>query len=305
MACIAGALSLPGLPSLSSAEDKPDGKKECLVASEQGQNQRDDGRYRAARESFLACARDACPKVIAQSCTRWLRELDQDAPTVVLGAKDGQGSDLTDVKVSFDGSPFAAVLDGKPIEADAGEHVLRFERDGSVPVEQKLVLRAGEKARVVTVTLQSVDGPTPTPESAPPAAPEEAARPPEPLLSAHHVTAGAIAIAALGAAGTGAFFLIESNQDRDSATTLRNGLAPNACTHGTTPACQTLSDKVNSQHQEMTIATALFAGAGVLAAGAIVTWLVWPQASASQPQTTGWLAPTPGGATLDVGGTFQ
>jgi hypothetical protein len=291
-------------PSVSVAEDKPDGKKECLVASEQGQNQRDDGRYRAARESFLSCARDVCPRVITQSCTRWLRELDQDAPTVVLGAKDGQGSDLTDVKVSFDGSPFAAVLDGKPIEADAGEHVLRFERDGSAPVEQKLVLRAGEKARVVTVTLPSVNGPAPTPEAAPPPAPEEAPRPPEPLLSAHHVTAAALAVAALGAAGTGVFFLMQSNQDGDGAATLRGGLAPNACAHGTTPACQTLNDKVNSQHQEMTIATALFAGAGALAAGAIVTWLVWPQSSGPPPQATGWLVPTQGGATLHLGGSF-
>ncbi len=54
-------------------------------------------------ESFVVCSRDVCPNIVAQSCMRWLREVDEDAPTVVAGAKDEQGVDLTDVHVFFDG----------------------------------------------------------------------------------------------------------------------------------------------------------------------------------------------------------
>jgi hypothetical protein len=304
----AWATAALGVPTASRAQDKPDDKQQCLAAAEQGQNQRDDGHYRAAHESFSACARAVCPRVVLQSCTRWLRELDQDAPTVVLGAKDDEGNDLTNVRVSFDGALFATVLDGKPIGADAGEHVLRFERDGSVPVEQKLVLRAGEKARVVTVTLRSESAPmeTAAPEPVKPPIVAVEPQPPEALLSAHHVAAAALAVGALGAAGAGALFLVGSNQAKDDAARLRSGLAPNACTHAeATPTCQSLGDRVNSQHRDFTIAMALFAGGGVFAAGAVVTWLVWPQSQTSRPRTSAWIAPAMGGATLQVGASFR
>jgi hypothetical protein len=301
VACFAAVIAIP---SLSSAQGAPDDKKECLAAAERGQTERDDGRYRAARESFLTCARDTCPKVILQSCTRWLRELDQDAPTVVLGAKDAQGSDLTDVKVSFDSAPFATLLDGKPVEADAGEHVFRFEREGSVPVEQKLVLRAGERARVVTVVLRSVGAPTETAEA--PTPPEDQNPPPEPLLSTHHVAVGAIGVGALAAAGTGAALLLRSNQDESSAAALRSGLASNACTHAAqSTTCQSLANKVSAQHHEMTVASVMFVGAAGLAAGAVLAWFLWPPVHSSPAPTTGSVAPVPGGAVLQVAGTFR
>ena len=299
-------MALVALPLVSSAEGKPDDKSACLLASEQGQTQRDDGHYRAARESFLGCARDVCPKVVAQACTRWLRELDQDAPTVVLGAKDEQGNDLTDVGVLFDGQPFATVLDGKPMESDAGEHVLRFERSGSVPAEQKLVLRAGEKARVVTVTLRSVDAPVSStaPESVKSAGASDGEQPPETLFSSHHVTAGALLLGAVVAAGTGAVFLVASNQDKNSAASLRTNLSSDSCTHAATATCQSLSDKVTSQHQDANISTGLFAAAGLLAAGGVVAWLVWPHSEPSQPTARGSVVPVPGGGVFQLAGVF-
>jgi len=298
--------ALVALSSVSSADDKPDPKQQCITASEQGQNQRDDGLYRTARASFVECARDVCPKLIAQSCTRWLRELDQDAPTVVLGAKDEQGNDLTDVTVSLDGKPFATVLDGKPVESDAGEHVLRFERSGSVPAEQKLVLRAGEKARVVTVTLRSIGAPSgETPEVAKPALPEEPEAP-EGFFSPRHVTAGVLALGAVAAAGTGIVLTVLSSQDKSDAANLRssNGFSPTSCTHVSSALCQSLSSKVNAQYQDMNIAAGLFTAAGVLAAGAVVTWLVWPQSGPAQPPATGSFVPIRGGAALQVVGAF-
>jgi hypothetical protein len=177
-----------------------------------------------------------------------------------------------------------------------------------VPVTQRLVLRAGEKARVVTVTFRSENAPTetaaPEPEKPPIVAVEP--QPPEALLSAHHVAAAALAVGALGAAGAGALFLVGSNQAKDDAARLRSGLAPNACTHAeATLTCQSLGDRVNSQHRDSTIAMALFAGAGVFTAGAVVTWLVWPQSQTSRPRASAWIAPAMGGATLQVGASFR
>ena len=153
----------------------------------------------------------------------------------------------------------------------------------------------------MSVFLRSLH-PGPTTTVAPMAADAKPA-PPEPLFSPRHVTAGALALGAVAAGVTGAFFALESNRDKDSASALRVGLATNVCTHAAaTGTCAALGDKVNAQHQEMTVAAALFAGAAGLAAGGIVTWLLWPR---SQAHPSGWVAPTRGGATVQVGGDFN
>ncbi len=214
-------VALVAAPAPAVADDKASDKQSCIAAAEQGQSQRDDGQYRTARDSFLKCASDGCPRVIVQSCTKWLRELDESAPTIVLGAKDEQGNDLTDVKVTFDGAPFATELTGKPMTADAGEHVVRFERDGSVPVQQKLLLRAGEKARVVSVTLKAVG--TEEVDAGPEveAAVETPEAPPEAVMSTHHVVAASMGLGAIAAAATGVVFVLQSNQKKQDAEGLR------------------------------------------------------------------------------------
>jgi hypothetical protein len=281
------------------AEDV-DPKQACIAAAEQGQSQRDDGHYRAARASFLACAQDTCPKVVLQSCTKWLRELDEGAPTIVLAAKDEHGDDLTDVRVTFDGAPFTSQLDGKPAEADAGEHVLHFERDGSTPVDVKLLLRAGEKARLVSVTLRSTSAGPETP--GPP--------PPEPVMSAHHVTSAALLVGGLAAAGVGVYFILKSNDDRTRADGIRNAQpisgSRTACAAGAASpaACGSLNDAVKSQHDEQTIATGLFIGGGALVVGALVSWLAWPRRGGGEPPAAGAIVPIPGGAAATFSGTF-
>jgi hypothetical protein len=311
-AAIVAAAVVTSVSSLCGAEESPEEKKQCLAAAEAGQSQRDDGHYLAARQSFLNCSRDVCPKVIAQSCTQWLRDLVEVAPTVVLGAKDGQGNDLSDVKVTLDGQPFATSLDGKPVATDSGEHVFRFEREGSLPAEMKVVLRVGEKARVVTAVLQSAKETPPPPEPSKNPPEPEAPPPPEPLMSAHHVTAGVMAIAALASAGVGAFFLAQSSQAKNDAANLRSGMMPGACfnTGASSGQCPALNDKVNSQFADSNTATGLFIGAGGLAVAAIVTWLVWPHSAPAAPQSTAsartWsIAPAIGGTTIGLQGTFE
>jgi hypothetical protein len=308
------------LPSARASESTRDPKQLCLDASERGQNERDEGTYRAARESFMACARPSCPRVVLDSCTQWLRELDESAPTLVLGAKDEHGNDLTDVHALFDGTRFADVLDGKPLVADTGEHVLRFERDGSQPVEQRLVVRAGERARVVTVTMVSLAPPAPAPPApAPPPLVEQVPQPeppPQPekpesvdlFHSPRFWTAGGLGVGAVVAVGLGAAFLDLAKSANDDAASILSGFPNNSsgnhCIVTSDPNCGNLSDKVNAHTRDVNIATGMFVGAGILAVGAVATWVLWPATPAPTPNASAWISPTPGGAAVGVSGAF-
>jgi hypothetical protein len=89
-----------------------DEKAQCISASEQGQQLRDDGAYLRAGESFARCSRESCPALVKHDCVEWRLDLEERVPTVVFGASDPQGNDLVDVKVTMDGVPLLARLDG-------------------------------------------------------------------------------------------------------------------------------------------------------------------------------------------------
>ena len=144
------------------ASAAPDEREQCAASAEQAQQLRDEGKYRRAREQMLVCARDVCPGPIKSDCGKWLTELDRDAPTVVFGARDSNGADVLDVKVSMDGAPIQERLDGKPVLVDSGEHVFKFEsKDGAVK-EERVLVRAAEKARPIIATFPGSATPVPT-----------------------------------------------------------------------------------------------------------------------------------------------
>src|SRR5262252_6601110 len=72
---------------------------QCVTTSEQGQADRDEGRYKRARDAFASCSNEVCPVVIRRDCVKWLSELDASAPTIVFVARDERGADLGDVTV--------------------------------------------------------------------------------------------------------------------------------------------------------------------------------------------------------------
>lgn len=273
--------------TMAPAAHGADPKAECIAAADQGQSLRDDGHYLRARDAFAVCLRDACPKVIVKSCTRWMRELDDAMPTVALGAKDETGQDLTAAHVTLDDKPLTDVLDGQPVAVDPGPHVLRFEKPGSEPAEEHIVLRAGEKNRVVAVTLRSVGAAQATPAPAP--TPEA---PPGATTTKKVVTLSMLVLGAAGI-GTGAFLLVQSGKQSSSAASLRTGIPSYACTDDpSSSTCQQLSSAVDAQHRDAAIgATALVAGSA-LVVGAVVTWLMWPHAdSAAASVPVRWFGP--------------
>lgn len=146
---------------------RADDREQCATAADQAQQLRDEGKYRRAREQLIICARDVCPAPIKRDCLEWLSQVENTAPTVVFGAKDG-AKDLSDVKVYVDGAPVTERLDGKPVQMDLGKHVVKFEYQGQTK-EEEVIIGAGQKNRNVTVTFGgATPGPTgPTGPAAP------------------------------------------------------------------------------------------------------------------------------------------
>lgn len=124
----------------------------CADASEKGQLLRLQGKLSEARAQFRACVDDACPPIVRKDCSQFLVDLEAAMPTVVLGAKDASG-DLVDVRVKSAGKTIAEKLDGKAVAMDPGAYDLVFESPGHLSVSQRVVVREGEKNRVIAVTL--------------------------------------------------------------------------------------------------------------------------------------------------------
>lgn len=258
----------------------PDDREQCASSAEDAQKLRDEGKYRRAREQMLVCARDVCPGPIKSDCGKWLTELDRDAPTVVFGARDSKGADVFDVKVSMDGNPIQEKLDGKPVLVDSGEHTFKFEaKDGSVK-EEKVLLRAAEKARPIIATFGTTTTPPPPP---PPGGGEGSIVP--------AIVVGGIGVIALGSF---AIFGIGGKNDVDDLQKCK-------------PTCP--EKDVDSARTKLIIAD-ISLGVGIVALG-VATYMFLTRPKVDTKVTTGtttWLrfdaAPVAGGGVAGLGGKF-
>lgn len=128
---------------------------ECLAANERAITLREQHRLIAARETLLVCASAGCPGDVRDECTRQVEEVGASIPSIVFEAKDGNGNDLSAVKVTMDGRPFASELGGTAVFIDPGAHTFVFETAGQSPIEKKIVLVEGTKDRHETVVFGS------------------------------------------------------------------------------------------------------------------------------------------------------
>ena len=161
-----------------------------------------------------------------------MAKLDADQPSVAFRARDAAGKDVTDVRVMVDGERLTDTLDGKAINVEPGVHIFKYTRDGSLDVEEKLVVRIGEKNRFVDVTFAP---PKPiTPESADRLRGEANVKPPR---DGFHVPAVAWITGAVGLAAFGGMtaLAIVANSDE---TSLRTSCAPR-CAQSDVDAIQT------------------------------------------------------------------
>lgn len=175
-------------------------KVECADAFTEAQSLRNQLKLRAATERFGACVQDACPAPIRADCAEGLEGLRRDLPTVVVGARNPAGHDLPSVTVLVDGAPLPQDLSGASLPIDPGPHVFTFRHEGFAVLEERVLLRIGERNRSLVVTLI----PSPVEPQVPTSA--ERSRPP-PLAPTEAPTSGAperrrTAGYLVGAAGT-------------------------------------------------------------------------------------------------------
>jgi hypothetical protein len=146
-----GGLALAGLVFALPA--RADERQACVDAADTGQTLRDQGKLVEARESFVSCARDVCPKIVASQCATWLSDVNREVATVTFRATDSSGKELIDVQVSVDGTLRLPSLDGRAMRMNPGVHTLRFSHAGSGDVEKEVVIHAGEKVRLIEVVI--------------------------------------------------------------------------------------------------------------------------------------------------------
>lgn len=143
-------LVLTATATAAAADTKGD---VCADTAEKGQLLKIKGKLREARLTFLECVKDDCPPLVRKDCGQFLVDLESATPTVVIAAREPGGADLTDVRVLVDGEVLTTRLEGKALATDPGVRKFRFEAKGRVTVEQTIVVREGERNRVIGVTL--------------------------------------------------------------------------------------------------------------------------------------------------------
>jgi len=251
----------------------------CLAANGNAQSLRSEGKLRRAREELKACSQPTCPGAVQRDCAQWLREVEAALPSISFSAKDEAGHDLTDVRVLVDGEVLATELAGSAIAVDPGKHVFHFERDGSVPFTQEILVNEGDKARRIDVTLAQPHTPPPAP-------------PPTRRLSAGPFVLGGVGLAAIAFG-----FPFMAN---------RNALVPDECKVvpgrclGVPPGDPKLARAASMKNQSYVGLGVGLAGSAALAAG--LTWLVLDAVRTHEAKTS--LRPAIGPSFCGVVGAF-
>jgi hypothetical protein len=184
-----------------------DEKGACVDAYKEAQVRRNAGALRQAREALLVCSRDACPAIVKSDCVPWLGEVTRGIASIAVDAVGADGKPIDDVTVSADGELLASRLDGRAIDVDPGERVLRFESAGAPPVELRVLLKHGERDHPVRVTFAGTSGPPPSDRL-----PHEAAADARPIPTSALVFGG---VGVLGVAGFALFGLAGNAKKSD------------------------------------------------------------------------------------------
>ncbi len=131
-------------------------KAACVDAAEAGQRLRNQGHLVAAREQLVVCASPDCPPVVSQDCTGWLGEVQRSLTSFVVRARDARGKPLREVAVLLDGNVLPETAPTAAIEVDPGEHVVRCERPGFTPSEQRVQLAEGDRGHEIDCDMVSL-----------------------------------------------------------------------------------------------------------------------------------------------------
>jgi hypothetical protein len=158
----AGALAVVAALALGARPSRADGDFEaCRAAALAAQHAHAAQKLLEEREQLLRCMRPECPEVIQTSCRRWLDANDQARPSIVVVAKEADGSDVLDAAFTVDDGATARTADGTPLELDPGAHVIHVSAPGHAPVSLEIVVAEGVKLRNVALSWPARPAPEP------------------------------------------------------------------------------------------------------------------------------------------------
>jgi hypothetical protein len=239
---------------------------DCLSASEKALALRGEHKLRGARAQLLVCASANCPADIRKECARRVDEVNASIPTIVIGAKDPTGNDLSAVKVTMDGEVLTEKLEGSAISLDPGAHTFTFQTAGQPLLTKQIVVREGEKDRREMVQLGNRPAPLPVPLPVKPvvvAVPVKPAPPPSKPLSKRRVAALAVGGFGVVGLGVGAAF---------GGLALSSASSAKAVCPGSGCLTQQGVNLWNTAHLDGTVSTIGLVVGGVALAGGVALW---------------------------------
>jgi hypothetical protein len=283
----------------AAADARADPKQVCAAAYEKTQSLRERGQLRDARLHAIACSAPTCSVYVTRDCHQWLTEIEAILPTVVFTAEDGAGAAAGAVRVTVDGQTVAEKLDGEAVSLDPGEHVVRFEMAGAAAVQQKVLIRQGEKNRKLSVSFEKA--PPPMPPALPAAVPPLTLATPTPRTAGVPLWAWISGGAGLVALGVSAGFGV-SALDAQSKLVTACGGDPARCPVSTRFETVPLADQ-RTQGRNVSIGLGAVAVVGL---GVAVVGIVTRPSRASTADTSFVLAPvsSPSGGGVEMQGRF-
>lgn len=147
------ALALCPVRALAQEQESAPSADQCLEHHKQGQVLRRQGELGAAAKRLHRCLHPGCSSLLRMACGKLLDEVEADTPSIVLAAQS-DGRDLVAVTVYDGETRLTKRLTGRALELDPGVHRLRFETPGQSAVKRTIVLRVGERNRLVTALFE-------------------------------------------------------------------------------------------------------------------------------------------------------
>jgi len=268
--------------------------KACVDAHATGQRESKAGHLRLATDLFTKCGSDeSCPEEVRRECTEMLLAARNAIPTVIISVVDEGKRDVTNVKVFSSDELLAETLDGRAIPIDPGKHHLRVVLPWGQVLASNVVIREGEKNRMIRLET-GAETASSVPPSEPAPAPKKSGPPPLGAWIATGVAGAALA--------SGITFAMLGKSKQDELEECR-------------PSCSRQNQGVYDNAKTLYLVGDISFGVSIVSA-VVATWLFLAPRSTEQsaattaaraPRTQRFTiggAPTPGGGQFGVAGTF-
>ena len=112
-----------------------------------------------SRQRMLVCAQPTCHIVISRDCTKWVTEVEELIPSILVSVRTSAGKDIGDHELVIDGQQLDPSAGTSPILVDPGRHTIRYSASGFVPYEDTIVMSVGDRNRMVRIVLRAVNEP--------------------------------------------------------------------------------------------------------------------------------------------------